>query len=100
MPREGILRCYAFPQTGPEQFNVAQSATILTMVVLGGIGTIWGPVIGAFVLVALPQAITFLQPPSSLVGPLQGLIFTLLVIVFLFMQPHGLVGARMAEAAH
>ena len=96
----GGLYAYYFQYISPEQFNVAQSATILTMVVLGGIGTIWGPVVGAFVLVALPQAITFLQLPSSLVGPLQGLIFTSLVIVFLFLRPYGLVGHRMAGPGH
>ncbi len=96
----GGLYAYYFQYISPEQFNVAQSATILTMVVLGGIGTIWGPVVGAFVLVALPQAITFLQLPSSLVGPLQGLIFTSLVIVFLFLRPYGLVGARTVGASH
>jgi branched-chain amino acid transport system permease protein len=96
----GGMYAYYFQYISPEQFSIAQSATILTMVVLGGIGTIWGPVVGAFVLVALPQAITFLQLPSSLVGPLQGLIFTSLVIVFLFLRPHGLVGTRLAGGAH
>jgi len=52
------------------------------------------------VLVALPQAITFMQLPSSLVGPLQGIIFTVLVILFLFVRPHGLVGRREAGVAH
>jgi branched-chain amino acid transport system permease protein len=96
----GGLYAYYFQYISPEQFSVAQSATILTMVVLGGIGTIWGPIVGAFVLVALPQAITFLQLPSSLVGPLQGLIFTSLVIVFLFLRPHGLVGSKLAGGTH
>ena len=96
----GGLYAYYFQYISPEQFNVAQSATILTMVVLGGIGTIWGPVIGAFVLVALPQAITFLQLPSSLVGPLQGLLFTSLVILFLFLRPYGLVGRHVKGAVH
>jgi len=96
----GGLYAYYFQYISPEQFNVAQSATILTMVVLGGIGTIWGPVLGAFVLVALPQVITFLQLPPSLVGPLQGLIFTSLVILFLFLRPHGLIGTRTPGAAH
>lgn len=96
----GGMYAYYFQYISPEQFNVAQSAMILTMVVLGGIGTILGPVLGAFVLVALPQAITFLQLPSSLVGPLQGLIFTSLVMVFLFLRPHGLIGARVAGAEH
>jgi branched-chain amino acid transport system permease protein len=57
-------------------------------------------VLGAFVLVALPQVITFLQLPASLVGPLQGLIFTSLVILFLFLRPHGLIGTRTPGAAH
>jgi branched-chain amino acid transport system permease protein len=48
----------------------------------------------------LPQVITFLQLPSSLVGPLQGLIFTSLVILFLFLRPHGLIGTRTPGAAH
>lgn len=96
----GGMYAYYFQYISPEQFSIAQSATILTMVVLGGIGTIWGPVLGAFVLVALPQAITFLQLPSSLVGPLQGLIFTSLVIVFLFLRPHGLIGTRLAGGVH
>jgi branched-chain amino acid transport system permease protein len=96
----GGMYAYYFQYISPEQFSIAQSATILTMVVLGGIGTVWGPVVGAFVLVALPQAITFLQLPSSLVGPLHGLIFTSLVIVFLFLRPHGLVGTRLAGGAH
>ncbi len=67
------------PVHQPRAVQRAQSATILTMVVLGGIGTTWGPLVGAFVLEALPQAITFLQLPSSLLGPLQGIIFTGLV---------------------
>ena len=37
----------------------------------------------------LPQAITFLNLPPSLLGPLQGIIFTGLVLVFLFVRPGG-----------
>ncbi len=36
----GGMYAYYFQYISPEQFNVAQSATILTMVVLGGIGTV------------------------------------------------------------
>ena len=42
-------------------------------------------------LLALPQAITFLHLPLSSMAPLQGMIFTLLVILFLFLRPQGLV---------
>ena len=96
----GGLYAYYFQYISPEQFQVAQSAQILTMVVLGGIGTTMGPIVGALVLVALPQAINFLQLPNSLVGTVQGLIFTTLVILFLFLRPGGLVGHTGSGAAH
>jgi branched-chain amino acid transport system permease protein len=90
----GGLYAYYFQYISPDQFTVAQSATILTMVVLGGIGTTFGPLVGALVLIGLPQAINFLNLPNSLAGPLQGIIFTALVILFLFVRPRGLVGRR------
>jgi branched-chain amino acid transport system permease protein len=63
------------------------------MVVVGGMRTTWGPVVGAVVLQVLPQAITFLGLPPSVLGPLQGLLFTGLVLVFMFARPQGLVPA-------
>ena len=61
----GGLYAFYFQYLSPEQFDVLQSAAILTMVVLGGMGTTWGPVVGAALLLAVPQAITFLDLPPS-----------------------------------
>jgi branched-chain amino acid transport system permease protein len=88
----GGLYAYYFQYVSPEQFDVLQSATILTMVVLGGMGTTFGPVIGAAILIAAPQMITFLQLPPNVMAPLQGIIFTSVVLAFLFLRPAGLVG--------
>ena len=49
--------------------------------------------VGAIVLQALPQAITFLNLPPSVLGPLQGILFTGLVLVFMFVRPAGLIAA-------
>jgi branched-chain amino acid transport system permease protein len=67
---------------------------MLTMVVVGGIGTVWGPALGAVLLETLPQAVKFLEFPSSVMAPLQGILFTGLVLFFLFARPQGLVGTR------
>lgn len=75
----------------PDQFELLQSTTLLTMVVVGGMGSHLGPAIGSIVLLLLPQAISFLNFPPSLMGPLQGLTFTVLVIVFIFLRPQGLI---------
>ena len=89
----GGLYAFYFQYLSPEQFDVLQSAAILTMVVLGGMGTTWGPVVGAALLLAVPQAITFLDLPPSIMAPMQGIIFTGLVLLFLFLRPAGLIGA-------
>jgi len=90
----GALYAHYFQFLTPEQFGIIQSALILTMVVVGGMGTTSGPVVGALLLTALPQVITFLNLPPSVMAPLQGMLYTGLVILFLFVRPAGLVGTR------
>lgn len=90
----GALYAHYFQFLTPEQFGITQSALILTMVVVGGMGTTWGPIVGALLLTALPQAISFVDLPPSVMAPLQGMLYTGLVIVFLFVRPSGLVGKR------
>lgn len=93
----GGIYAYYYQYLTPDQFEILQSAMILTMVVVGGMGSVYGPVVGAILLIALPEAITFLNLPSQVMGPLQGVIFTLLVIVFLFVRPQGLVAPKRAS---
>ena len=77
----GGLYAHYFRYITPEQFEILQSSAILTMVVVGGMRTTWGPVIGALLLQALPQAISFLgsaaehswaYPRASVYGPCAG----------------------------
>lgn len=89
----GALYAHYFRFVTSEQFEILMSAALLTMVVVGGLRTPWGPVVGAIMLQSLPQAITFLNLPPAVLGPLQGLLFTGLVLVFMFMRPGGLVQA-------
>ncbi len=89
----GGLYAHYFRFISPDQFEILASAAILTMVVVGGMGTTWGPIVGAVLLTVLPQAITFLNLPPSILGPTQGVLFTGLVLLFLFVRPAGLVAA-------
>ena len=90
----GALYAHHFQYLSPEQFGIVQSSLILTMVVVGGMGTTRGPVVGALLLTALPQAITFLNLPPAIMAPVQGMLYTGLVLVFLFVRPDGLAGRR------
>ena len=57
----GSLYAHYFRFIAPEQFEILQSSVILTMVVVGGLRTTWGPVVGALLLQALPQAISSIR---------------------------------------
>ncbi|MGL4241958.1 MAG: branched-chain amino acid ABC transporter permease, partial [Beijerinckiaceae bacterium] len=73
----------------PEIFGVAQSLDAILAVILGGTGTIAGPVVGAFLVVFLPELLRFADSFRLI---LYGLI---LVLATIFM-PIGIVGIGKA----
>jgi branched-chain amino acid transport system permease protein len=76
------------------QFDV--SILIVTMVVLGGTGSITGSVIAAAVLTALPEVLREFAPPPlrPAVEQYRMVIFALLLIVLMLTRPQGLFGAK------
>ncbi|MHB9130570.1 MAG: branched-chain amino acid ABC transporter permease [Armatimonadota bacterium] len=85
----GIL--YAFVYTpsylGPEEFSLMLSVTLLTMVVLGGLGSVWGGLVGAVVMTGLHEVITLVGEKlgSTNMAKYEQLIFGLiLVLVIIF----------------
>jgi branched-chain amino acid transport system permease protein len=74
----------------PDSFLFTESTLILAMVVLGGMGNIVGAVVGATVLVILPE----------LLRPLQNyrlLIFGMLLMVMMIFRPEGIVVSRRRQ---
>ena len=90
----GGLYAHFFLFLTPEQFGIFASASLLTMVVVGGAATVAAPCSGAVLLTVLPEAIRFLDLPFAFMAPLQGVIFTMLVMLFLFLRPQGLLGGE------
>jgi branched-chain amino acid transport system permease protein len=90
----GGLYAHVFQFLSPTQFGLETSTALLTMVVVGGTATIYGPLVGAVLITAVPQAIQFLRLPPGVSSPLQGIIFSVLVLGFLFLRPQGLMGGR------
>lgn len=93
----GGLYAHHFLYVTPDQFGIFASSTLLTMVVIGGAATSYGPVVGALLLTGLPELVRFLDFPVSVMAPLQGVVFTALVLVFLFVRPQGLMGGAHSE---
>jgi len=70
----------------PQNFGFGQSILILCMVVFGGIGTRWGPLVGAALLGILPEI-------SRPIMEYRTLLYGLLLVAMMRFQPSGLLGA-------
>jgi branched-chain amino acid transport system permease protein len=76
----------------PTGFQVEVSFLILTMVVVGGMGTLAGPVVGAFLLIVVPEMLRFVGLPQTTGGLIRQALYGLLLVLILFFRPLGLMG--------
>ncbi len=88
----GVLYAQYLLYLSPGTFEVATSVSIITMVVLGGMTSVLGSLIGAAVIVLIPQGLRQLDIASSAAGPLEQVLFGLLLILLMFVRPQGLLG--------
>ena len=71
----------------PQNFGFGQSIVILCMVVFGGIGTRWGPVLGAVILGILPEIFRPIMEYRTF-------LYGLLLVAMMRFQPGGILGAE------
>jgi len=78
-----------------EAFGIQKSFLVLFMIILGGLGSIFGSFVGAAFLVLLPVllkviGVDLLGWPTDLVSHLRLVIIGALIMFFLIKEPHGL----------
>jgi branched-chain amino acid transport system permease protein len=70
----------------PQNFGFPMSIMILCMVVFGGIGTRWGPLLGAVILGVLPEI-------SRPIMEYRTFLYGILLMFLMRFQPDGLLGS-------
>lgn len=76
----------------PSAASLDWSILMLSMVVVGGLGNFRGPLIGAVILLALPEILRFLELPDALAANLRLLIYGSLLILLMHFRPQGIAG--------
>ena len=77
----------------PSSFTLDESIFIITALFIGGIGSrVWGPILGAAVVVILPELLRFIGLPDAVAANLRQVIYGLTLIFLMFLKPQGLVG--------
>jgi branched-chain amino acid transport system permease protein len=85
----GAAGCFYAPFVGtlvPDAFFITESFTILAMVIVGGVGTLIGPVFGAILLTLLPELLRG-------IGDLRLVVYGLALTLVVLFMPGGLVQA-------
>ena len=88
----GVMYAYYISFIDPTSFTVMESIFIISIVIIGGAGNIWGSVLGAAVLVVLPAILRFIGVPSSAAANLRQVIYGMLLVSFMIWRPRGLLG--------
>jgi branched-chain amino acid transport system permease protein len=106
----GGLLGYFYGAINPEYFVLTLAVFYLAAIIVGGLGTVLGSVLGAIFMSFVPEVLrlvaltsTHLFPGvSALLLPMQQVVFGLLIIGFLVVEPHGLaaVWSRIRRYFH
>jgi branched-chain amino acid transport system permease protein len=81
----GVLLAHFDGYLNPKSFEFIKSFEILIMIILGGLGSIVGSVLGAILLTVLPEALRGFAEYRMV-------IYSLLLIVLMITRPQGLLG--------
>jgi branched-chain amino acid transport system permease protein len=81
----GGLFSYVITHISPDSFNLGVSIDFIAMIVIGGMGSILGSIIGAVILTGIQQLLSGLPE-------VQLLIFGVALIVFMIFMPQGISG--------
>src|SRR5256886_9031611 len=71
----------------PTEYGITRTIQILTFAVVGGVTNVFGPIVGAGFLTALPQNVRPFSPHRDLVN-------SVILIPVIIFPPPGLVGRR------
>ncbi len=92
----GALIGHKFNYLSPDAFNFLISIQLLLMVVVGGLGSIHGAILGAVFIGALPQVLAigrdYLPTSISQAPGLEPGLFGLILVLFILFEPQGIYG--------
>ena len=88
----GSLYAHYITYINPSSFSLHESIFIATLVILGGSERLAGPIVGAFMLLAIPELLKFMAIPDTIAAPMRQIIYGALLIVFMLVRPEGILG--------
>jgi len=93
----GTLFATYFSYIDPTSFTLNESILIISIVLIGGLGSIKGSIAGALFYVLLPEALRFVNIPDALAANMRMMIYALILLLVVMYRPHGFFGKYKFE---
>ena len=87
----GSLYAHYVTFVSAEGFTLDLTVYILAMVILGGTGNLWGSLLGAAILTALPELLKFLALAPDIADKTRQMLYGVILILILRIRPQGLI---------
>lgn len=88
----GALYAYYITFIDPTSFTVTESIFMLSIVIVGGAGRLSGSVLGAVLLVTIPEILRFVGMPNAIAANMRQILYGGLLVVFMMWRPKGILG--------
>lgn len=83
-----------------ESFTLDTSVLLMAMVIIGGAGTMLGPIIGTVILMLLPSLFSYMWfLPQTEIGSIQQIAYGAAMVLLMIFRPGGLVGSSKKQEA-
>ena len=76
----------------PTSFDLFESILILAVVILGGLGSARGAMLGALLLIVVPELLRFVGLPDAIAAESRQTLYGLVLIFLMLYRPQGLLG--------
>jgi branched-chain amino acid transport system permease protein len=93
----GSSLAYFITFISPGSFSVEISIFIIVMVILGGEANFWGPLVGAAILVGLPEVLRFLPGTAGIVDVLREIFYGFILMFMMIFRPQGILPEYAAQ---
>lgn len=76
----------------PTTFSLNESIFILSIIILGGLASLRGSILGALFLILLPELLRFVGFPDDIAAQMRQVVYGGLLVLLMLYRPQGLVG--------
>ncbi|MBB5390280.1 MULTISPECIES: branched-chain amino acid ABC transporter permease [unclassified Herbaspirillum] len=95
----GALYAFYMGFINVESFMLDTSVLLMAMVIIGGTGTLLGPIVGTVLLMLLPGVFSYMSfLPQTEIGSIQQIAYGLAMVLLMIYRPGGIVGSGKPRA--